>query len=201
MFESRIRSCLHVRNLHESGVPWLFSYVQRAVADEVGVLLAVRVLIGGLPSGGRVPGFAALDAEMPVRYILRRYRLLLPLHRLSLLLDFEIAEHRHQQQEDDEAHAAADYQAQPPRQEAADAADVAHGGTVTADYRVRRVQRFHLRAAAGRRVRHLRARHGRQYLDLREIQLLHRRRLLQPRRHPVTDTEHADQVAGIRRQL
>jgi len=160
----------------------------------------VLAVLAGLPHGG-VAGLPALYAKVPVRYVLRRYRLLLPLHRLPLLLHLEIAEHGDEQQEDDEAHAAADYQAEPSRQEAADAADVAHRRAVAADYRVRRVQRLHLRATTGRRVRHLRARRGREYLDLREVQLLHRTVLRRSRRHPITETEHADQVARTRRQL
>lgn len=160
----------------------------------------LAVLDAGLPGGG-VAGLAALYAEVPVRYVLGRYRLLLPFHRLPLFLDLQVAEHGHQQQKDDEAHAAADYQAEPARQEAADTADVAHRRSVAADYRVRRVQRFHLGAAAGGRVRHLRARRGRENLDLREIQLLRVRIVIDARRHPVTEAEHADQVAGVRRQL
>lgn len=133
----------HVRNLHESGVPRLFSYIQRGVVDEVRVL----AVLAGLPDSG-VAGLATLYAEVPVRYVLRRYRLLLPLDCLPLLLHFEVTQDGHQQEEDDEAHAAADYQTQPPRQEAADTANVAHGRAVAADYRVRRVQRLHLSATA-----------------------------------------------------
>lgn len=156
-------------------------------------------VLAGLPGGG-VAGLTTLYAEVPVRYVLRRYRLLLPLDRLPLFLHLEVAQDGHQEEEDDEAHAAADYQPQPPRQEAADAADVAHGRAVAADYRVRRVQRLHLGATAGRGVRHLRARRGRDYFDLREIELLHRA-LLHPRHHPITETEYTDQVAGVRRQF
>lgn len=190
-----LEPCSHVRNLHESGVPRLFSYIQRGVVDEVRVL---AVLAGLLGSG--VPGFAALYAEVSVGYVLRRYRLLLPLDCLPLLLHLEVAQDGHQQEEDDEAHAAADYQAQPPRKEAADTANIAHGRAIATDYRVRRVQRLHLGATAGRGVRHLRARCGREYLDLREIELFHRP-ILYPRRHPVTETEYTDQVAGVRRQF
>lgn len=61
----------HVRNLHESGVPRLFSYIQRGVVDEVRVLLLLLLLLpvlaglAGLPDSG-VAGFATLYAEMPV---------------------------------------------------------------------------------------------------------------------------------------
>lgn len=135
-------------------------------------------VLAGLSRSG-MTGFATLYAEVSIRYVLRRYWLLLPLDRLPLFLHFEVAQDGHQEEEDDEAHTAADYQAQPPRQEAADAANVAHGRAVAADYRVRRVQRLHLGATARRGVRHLRAWRGREYFDLREIQLLHRA-LLQP---------------------
>lgn len=153
-------------------------------------------VLAGLPG----TGFAALYAEVPIRYVFGRYRLLLPLDRLPLLLDLQIAQHGHQQEEDDEAHAAADYQTEPPRQETADATYVAHSRAVAANYRVRRVQRLHLGTTAGRGVLHLRARRRREYLDLREIQLLDLA-VLRSRRHPITETEHADQVTSVRRQL
>jgi len=65
-------------------------------------------ILAGLPGSG-VAGFAALYAEVSIRYVFGRYRLLLSLDRLPLLLNLEVAQHGHQEEEDDEAHAAADY--------------------------------------------------------------------------------------------
>lgn len=71
---------------------------------------------------------AALQREVSVRHVLGRIRRkrLIPLDRRALLLHLHVAENGDQHHEHDEAHAAAHDQAKSSRQDARDAASIAH---------------------------------------------------------------------------
>lgn len=188
--------CSNVRNLHASGVFQLVSYVQIGVphvVDEVGLL----AVLARLP--GHVACLPALYAEVPVGYVLRRDRLL-PFHRLPLLLHLQITEDGNEEQKHNESHAATDYQAETPCQEAAHAAHVAHRRAVATDHRLWRLECFHLGATTRGRIRHLHIRRRFERLVVGEVKLIHRV-LLETLAHPVSQSKHADQIPSVWQEL
>lgn len=148
---------------------------------------------------GVVRPVAALQREVTVGHVLGRIRGqgLLALGRRPLLLHLHVAEHGDEDDEDDEAHAAADDQAEPAGQDAGEAAALARGRL--ADDRVGRVEGAHLRAAAHRRVHHDQVGRALDHVVLgRGVPGVE---VLGDGGAPAAQAEHADQVARVRGEL
>lgn len=178
MFRSVDRILSDVRNLHESEVPPLFSYIQRGVADVADETRMLPFLAG---LSGRMAGFATLYAEVSIRYIFGWYRLLISFHGLSLLLDLEVSQDWDEQEKDDESHTAADYETESSREKTADTTHVSHRGTIAAYHCVLCLQSLHFGATTRRWILHLCYWCWFDQFVLRNIQMAHKHLLVEIR--------------------
>lgn len=178
MFRSVDTILSDVRNLHESGVPPLFSYVQRGIADVADETRMLPFLAG---LSGCMAGFATLYAEVSIRYIFGWYRLLISFHGLSLLLDLEVSQNWDEQEKDDESHTAADYETESSREKTANTTHVSHRGTIAAYHCVLCLQSLHFGATTRRWILHLCYWRWFDHFVLRNIQMAHKHLLVEIR--------------------
>lgn len=143
---------------------------------------------------------AALQREVPVGHVLRRIRgqRLIPLNRRALLLHFHVAKDGDQHHEHDEAHAATHDQTEPSREDTRNTTSVAH--RAVAHYRIGRVQSSDLRAPTGGRIHHHGQRGPFDHVVVRRIPLPGTD-IFRDWRTPAAQSEYADEVTRVRRQL
>lgn len=155
----------------------------------------------------RMAGLAALYGKMPVRQVLRRYGLV-PFHCPPLLLHLEVSQNGHKDYEHDETHAAADYQAQPARQDRLHSQGVIGEDPQPPVHAVGWSQGAHLGAFASGRV-HQQRQHG----VVEGLEIVARRVVVGPPSRqaglggllavgrPVAQRQNAYQVPGARVKL